>query len=112
MTRNGKAGLALAAGFILIGAASFLVEGARAASEDAWAEFRQDVEAKCLQAAKGDSGLFTADARATVDPFGSESFGLALIEGPARGAEDLTIRAICVYDKQGRTVEMGGELPA
>ncbi len=81
---------------------------ALAATEDAWEAFRADVEVKCLAAA---SELF-ASATAEVDPFGSESYGLALISGPARGAEETTIRAICVYDKAAETVEIGGELPA
>lgn len=83
---------------------------ALAASDDAWDAFRADVEAKCLAAAEP---LFaSASAIAEVDPFGSESYGLALVTGPARGAEETTIRAICVYDKQAKTVEIGGELPA
>lgn len=81
---------------------------ALAASDDAWEAFRADVEAKCLAAAEP---LF-ASATAEVDPFGSESYGLALLTGPAKGAEETTIRAICVYDKQAKTVELGGELPA
>ena len=79
---------------------------ALAASDDAWEAFRADVEAKCLAAAEP---LF-ASATATVDPFGSESYGLALISGTAKGA-DAEIAAICVYDKQAKTVEIGGELP-
>lgn len=79
---------------------------ALAASDDAWEAFRADVEAKCLAAAEP---LF-ATAAATVDPFGSESYGLALITGKAKGA-DTEIAAICVYDKQAKTVEIGGELP-
>ncbi len=61
---------------------------------------------KCLEAAKP---LFET-ATATVDPFGSESYGLALIKGKAVGA-DAQISAICVYDKKAKTVEIGGELP-
>ena len=79
---------------------------AMAASDDAWEAFRTDVETKCLAAAEP---LF-ATAAATVDPFGSESYGLALITGTAKGA-DAEISAICVYDKQAKTVEIGGELP-
>jgi hypothetical protein len=51
------------------------------------------------------------EATATVDPFGPEHYGLALVSGPARGAEDTAIRAICVYDKATKAVEIGGELP-
>ncbi len=78
-----------------------------AATDDSWAAFRKDVEAKCLGAAKD---LF-AVAAAQVDPFGSEHFGLALIRGKAKGADPAEISAICVYDKVKKSVEIGGELP-
>lgn len=77
-----------------------------ASSDDAWEAFRKDVADKCLAAAKD---LFAAPA-ATVDPFGSQSYGLALIHGKAKGA-DADIAAICVYDKKTQQVEIGGELP-
>lgn len=80
---------------------------APASSDDAWEAFRADVETQCLAAAEP---MFET-ATATVDPFGSESYGLALVRGTARGA-DAEIMAICVYDKQAKTVEIGGELPA
>lgn len=80
---------------------------AAASSDDAWAQFRKDVETACLAAAEPQ--FETATAR--VDPFGSESYGLALVSGKAKGA-DAEIAAICVYDKQAKTVEIGGELPA
>jgi hypothetical protein len=79
-----------------------------AASDDAWEAFRKDVTDKCLAAA---ADLFV-DPAATVDPFGSESYGLALIRGKAKGAEATEIAAICVYDKKTKAVEIGGELPA
>ena len=93
--------------FVGLGLACFPTGLAYAASEDAWETFRTDVEAKCLTAAEA---LFET-AVATVDPFGSESYGLALVRGKAKGA-DAEIAAICVYDKQAKTVEIGGELPA
>jgi hypothetical protein len=77
-----------------------------ASSDDAWETFRKDVAAQCLKAAEAQF----ASATATVDPFGSESYGLALIRGKAKGAAS-TIAAICVYDKKAKTVEIGGELP-
>jgi hypothetical protein len=80
--------------------------GAHASSDDAWAAFRADVETACLKAAEP---LF-ASATARVDPFGSQSYGLALVTGKAKGA-DSEATAICVYDKQAKTVEIGGELP-
>ena len=48
---------------------------------------------------------------ARVDPFGSESYGLARVTGKAKGA-DTEIAAICVYDKKTKAVEISGELPA
>jgi hypothetical protein len=96
----------IVAAIVAVAAVVVLVQRARAASDDAWAEFRHDVETKCLEAAQP---MFET-ASATVDPFGSESYGLALIEGKAVGA-DAQIASICVYDKQDMTVEIGGELP-
>ncbi len=80
---------------------------ALASSDDAWEAFRKDVAAECLKAAEP---LF-ASAEATVDPFGSTSYGLAVIHGTAKGTADSEISAICVYDKKTKTVEIGGELP-
>lgn len=79
---------------------------ARASSDEAWSTFRADVEAACLKAA---DPLFS-QAVARVDPFGSESYGLALMSGTAKGS-DAGIAAICVYDKKTGAVEIGGELP-
>ncbi|MBN9021698.1 MAG: hypothetical protein J0H08_06325 [Rhizobiales bacterium] len=90
-----------------IAALAALASPALASSDDAWAEFEKDVAGACLKAAEP---MFES-ATARVDPFGSESYGLALLSGKAKGA-DAEIAAICVYDKQAKTVEIGGELPA
>jgi hypothetical protein len=89
-------------------AAALLVAAgsARASSTDAWEAFRKDVAAACLAAARDQ----VTDAKATVDPFGSASYGLALLSGTPKGSAG-EIRLICVYDKQTKTVELGGELP-
>ncbi|MGV8840022.1 MAG: hypothetical protein ACWA6X_06925 [Bauldia sp.] len=92
-----------------VAALALLVAGvaeSRAATEAEWEAFRADVEAKCLEAAEG---LFET-ATAIVDPFGSQTYGMALIRGKARGA-DVNIMAICVYDKVTKVAEIGGELP-
>ncbi|MCC6736168.1 MAG: hypothetical protein IT534_08565 [Bauldia sp.] len=92
-----------------VAALALLVAGvahSRAATEAEWEAFRADVEAKCLAAAEG---LFET-ATAIVDPFGSQTYGMALIRGKARGA-DVDIMAICVYDKATKVAEIGGELP-
>ena len=82
--------------------------GALGSSDDAWEAFRKDVAAACLKAAEPTF----ADAEATVDPFGSASYGLALVHGTAKGTAGSEIRAICVYDKKTKVAEIGGELPA
>lgn len=79
---------------------------AAASSEEAWAEFAEKMSAECLKAA---AALLEA-AEVAVDPFGSESFGLAVLTGKARGA-DAHVSYICVMDKQGGRVELGSELP-
>jgi hypothetical protein len=92
--------------FLAAAALAGCVLPAAAASPDAWETFREEVKAACLEAAKP---LFET-AVADVDPFGSESYGLALVHGKAKGA-DAGIRAICVFDKKSKKVEIGGELP-
>lgn len=92
-------------GFALMAAA--LVTPALASSDDAWAAMRKSVETACLKAAAPNMD----GAKATVDPFGSESFGLALLRGKAKGGKQ-AIMMICVYDKKKQTVELGTELEA
>lgn len=74
---------------------------ALSSSEDAWAEFRSAVEAECGK-------LVEAPADATteieVNPFGSETYGAALVTVTLKdGNAD---RMICVYDKQAKTAEL------
>ncbi|AKI02337.1 hypothetical protein IMCC20628_03653 [Hoeflea sp. IMCC20628] len=80
---------------------------AAASSDDAWAEFAAEVRSKCLEAA----APMLDDGKAAVDPFGSESFGLAVVTGKAKGG-DAFVSYICVIDKQDRSVELGSELTA
>ena len=86
---------------------ALLVLPAAASSDDSWEAFRKDVATACLKAA---APLFETPI-VRVDPIGSESYGLALVAGKAKGA-DADIAAICVYDKATKAVEIGGELPA
>jgi len=80
---------------------------AAASSGDAWAEFAEKVRSQCLAATE----TMLESAQAVVDPFGSESFGLAVLTGKASGG-DATVSHICIMDKQTGTVELGSELPA
>ncbi|WFU48417.1 hypothetical protein [Sinorhizobium terangae] len=79
---------------------------AHASSGDAWEEFRADVSAKCVAAAES-----LEDVSAIVDPFGTESYGVALVSGKPKGGQG-NVTQICVYDKQTKAVELGGEIGA
>lgn len=83
----------------------FLPGAVQAASDDAWKAFARTVEQKCLAAAAD----MVEAPRVVVDPFGSESYGLAIVTGRAKGATT-EISHICVMDKRNEAVELGGEL--
>lgn len=92
---------------LLTAAALLSMAGAaRASSDEAWQQLAADVEAKCMKAA-----VAIEKPVATVDPFGSSHYGLALLTGKPKGAKEL-VAQICVYDKQKKTVEIGSELDA
>lgn len=80
---------------------------ANASSDEAWGQFQKDVDKACVTAAKG----LIANGKTVVDPFGSESYGLAVVSGKAVGAK-ATISTICVYDKKTKKAEIGGEISA
>ena len=90
--------------FAIAAVALTATTAAFASSGDAWAEFAAEVETGCLAAA---SNLFKA-ATAVVDPYGSESFGLAVVTGETLGGTAGSI--ICVFDKQTGAIEIGNEL--
>ncbi|MFC6489550.1 hypothetical protein [Nitratireductor sp. GCM10026969] len=70
-----------------------------AASPEAWEAFRADIEGKCLAAT-----TTLEDKTAWVDPFGTESYGIAVVTGRSRYADGRQF-AVCVYDKATKTVE-------
>jgi hypothetical protein len=78
---------------------------AHASSDAAWGKFQTDVSKACVTAAKG----LIEKGKAVVDPYGSEHYGLAVVTGKAVGAK-VKISTICVYDKQKKTAEIGGEI--
>ncbi len=88
----------------LISAALLSAGPALAASGDAWAEFAVEVEEGCRAA----GSEVISDPSVVVDPFGSESYGLALVSGETGGTP---VSMICVFDKQTKAVEIGSELP-
>ncbi|WP_159711969.1 hypothetical protein [Geminicoccus flavidas] len=75
---------------------------AQAATDEAWSRFRDDVAAACL----AEAAPLLEDAVATVDPFGSPSFGLAVVRGKERGGDGWAM-VVCVYDKRTKSVEVG-----
>ncbi|CDN53109.1 Hypothetical protein RG1141_CH07490 [Neorhizobium galegae bv. officinalis bv. officinalis str. HAMBI 1141] len=78
-----------------------------AASDDAWSNFRSEVAKACVTAAKG----LIENGKALVDPFGSQSYGLAIVSGKAVGA-NVAISTICAFDKKTRKAEIGGQISA
>jgi hypothetical protein len=86
-----------------------LPSGARASSDDAWSSFRASVADACTAQAK----KTYANPLVVVDPFGSESYGVALVYARtpvpknAPTANALTT-AVCVYDKKTHKAELSG----
>ena len=78
---------------------------ADASSSDAWEAFRQDVTKACIAATKGQ----IKKPKLTVDPFGSDSYGLALVQGQSAHSKEV-LSIICVYDKKSKKTEISGEL--
>lgn len=78
---------------------------AQASSDGAWAAFSEAVAKAC----KAQTGKTFIKPDVIVDPFGSESFGLAIVTGKlAAGGGKGSV--FCVYDKKTRKVETGSEL--
>lgn len=72
-----------------------------AASEDAWEVFRASVEATCRNLIDPPEA---ADISIEVNPFGSESYGAALVTVDfGEAGQD---RQVCIYDKRAETAEL------
>jgi hypothetical protein len=93
-----RAGLA---GLILFVA---LAQSSAASSPDAWEAFQKKVAEACTRLAL--AGDFAA-ASAEVDPFGTETYGLALVSGKLKSGREE--RALCAFDKKTGKAELGGE---
>lgn len=73
---------------------------ALASSDAAWEEFRARVETACAALLPDEGG----ETAIEVNPFGSESYGAALlITSHADGSAD---RYVCIFDKQAGTAEL------
>ena len=84
-----------------------IVESAKEALEGA------DIVLKVRRPAESEIAGLPAGALVIgiMDPYGSESYGLALVSGKAKGAKQ-TISTICVFDKKTKKAEVGSELSA
>jgi len=77
---------------------SILAGPALASSGDAWDQFRAEVGAACLALVQG-PGTATIE----VNPFGSDSYGVALVTLSSGAGAD---RMICIHDGAGKTAEL------
>ena len=74
---------------------------ALSSSEEAWDEFREAVATECGKLAEAPEGATT---EIEVNPFGSQSYGAAMVTVTlADGSAD---RMICIYDKEAKTAEL------
>lgn len=74
---------------------------AQASSPDAWEEFQQKVEQACVNAAHGVLEV----KRIQVDPYGSESYGFAVVYGTEAGGTTERL-IVCAYDKTSEAAEI------
>ncbi len=84
-----------------------LSSNAFASSLDAWDAFKAKVTSACEKAAPHLRDL--RDYHITVDPHGSESYGMAVIRGTSESSED-AVMCVCVYDKKTGKAEIGSEI--
>lgn len=92
--------------YITSAATAFLaltMQQATASSDDAWDDFRHDVEQACTKAAE--QTMKIEDIK--VDPYGSESYGFAVINGFEKDNKALQ-NVVCVFDKKTKEVEVSG----
>lgn len=71
-----------------------------ASGEEAWKNFRASVEDACMAAIDAPE---TASVTVEVNPFGSESYGAALVTVGDQHGKD---RMICIFDKRSKAVEI------
>ncbi len=77
---------------------------ALASSEDAWNEFRAKLLKSCEKAVAGR----LQKAQIAVDPFGSDSYGVAIARGVSTDAKAPRV-IVCVFDKRSEKIETSGE---
>lgn len=91
-------------GLMEAGMVAAACNAALASTEEAWQEFRAATAEACL--ALLPEGTV---ARIEVNPFGTESAGIALLQ---TGEGDMAELSVCVMNKQEGTAELSGPFPA
>lgn len=92
MPKSHRATLWRLTGFVGVSVASALVAAcATASSPDAWDIFRQQIEEQCTAASN------LRDAEVRIDPFGTDSYGVASVAGLSDDGSEKTV--ICVARK-------------
>ena len=81
------------------------LDRSRASAPDAWEEMQKKVAPECRALAL--AGDFKT-ASVQVDPFGTESYGLALVTGTVKNTTQ-EARALCAMDKKTGKAELGGD---
>lgn len=77
----------------------------QASSSDAWEELQQNVEDACRRASNGVLEI----KRIQVDPYGSETYGFAVLFGTEVGTSTERLIA-CAYDKGSEAAEISSPL--
>jgi hypothetical protein len=93
---------------LLLGAC-LLAAPAGASSDDAWQAMRDKLRKGCRAQAKT-MGLGQVDV--AIDPFGSESYALAILTRQSSAKEKRpSVASVCLMDKASGRIEIGGEIP-
>ncbi len=92
--------------FFVCGLTLLVATFANASSPEAWDNFRDDVKIKCQTA----SQMFVTKANVTVDPFGSEKYGVAIVFGESNDSGS-AVALVCLYDKQTKDVALYAKSP-
>jgi hypothetical protein len=84
-----------------------MIAPASASSGDAWQAMRDKLRAGCLSEA---TAMGLGRIEINVDPFGSQSYGVAVLTKRGGGRKQ-NLAYVCVMDKKTGAFEIGGEFP-
>jgi hypothetical protein len=96
-----RVGVEAALGLVAIALSLLPAVESYAASPEAWQEFRIDVERACLALA-----VSLDRPKVIVNPFGTESYGVAMLIDAQSGGSNETYA--CVYEKRTKRAELSG----